>query len=186
MTKAKLAQFISDYNSQYKEESQFKIRFLELLQDEDCFLRSRLSGHLTASCWVTDNSMQKILLLHHAKLNKWLQPGGHADGNQDLFEVAKKELQEETRLSKYLDVKPFIFDLDIHIIPAKKNIPEHFHFDVRFHFIADKLSDIQKNHESFDLKWINLEEVHEYCANEKSIMRMVEKTRQLNQKNSFA
>lgn len=176
MTKSHLLNLISNYTSSFEEESIFKLKFLELLKDSDCFLRSRLAGHLTASCWVTNSSYSKVLLLHHAKLNKWLQPGGHADGDEDLINVAQKELQEETGLVQVRIFNDQIFDLDIHLIPLKKDIPEHFHFDVRFQFITDNINDIKKNHESIDLKWVNLEEVQDLCENEKSIMRMVEKT----------
>jgi 8-oxo-dGTP pyrophosphatase MutT (NUDIX family) len=120
--------------------------------------------------------------MHHAKLDKWLQPGGHADGDENLIGVAKKELYEETGLVNFTYSNSNIFDLDIHTIPIKKDIPEHFHYDVRFHFIANNPSEIQKNHESLDLKWIDLSQVQEVCNNEKSIMRMVEKTIQMNLK----
>jgi len=182
MTRNQLTDLIINHKSRFEEETNFKKRFIDLLLEPNCFMRLRLEGHFTASCWTTDMSRRKVLLMHHAKLNKWLQPGGHADGDENLINVAKKELQEETGLENY-STSNFnnIFDIDIHTIPEKKGIPEHFHYDVRFHFIADKPDEIKKNHESNDLKWVNLDDVQEICKNEKSIMRMVEKTIQMNQ-----
>lgn len=182
MIRKDLINLISSYTSSFTEESEYKNRLLELLQESDCFLRSRLSGHITASCWITNLLGTKVLLMHHAKLDKWLQPGGHADGDEDLIRVAKKELYEETGLLDFTFANSNIFDLDIHTIPIKKDVPKHFHFDVRFYFIANNPGEIQKNHESLDLKWIDLSQVQDVCNNEKSIMRMVEKTIQMKQK----
>ena len=173
MDKTSLTQSIQAYTAIFPKEEEYKSEFLTLIQDEDCFLRSRLAGHLTASCWVLDDNGQ-VLLLHHKKLNKWLQPGGHADGEEDLLAVAKKELEEETGLVHF-SVNTEIFDLDIHTIPQRKNVPEHFHYDVRFLFIATDPDEIQKNHESTDLKWVKLTAVNELCRGEESILRMVKK-----------
>lgn len=175
MNRAILIEVLKSYRSTFEEEINFKTQFLDLLKDNDCFLRSRLNGHMTASCWVTDQTKKNVLLLHHKKLNRWLQPGGHSDGDEDLINVASKELEEETGLMHY-SCSTDIFDIDIHQIPRKKDIPAHLHYDIRFSYIADKPDEFKKNHESIDLKWVNLEDVHDLCNNEKSIMRMVNKT----------
>ncbi|MCP4457575.1 MAG: NUDIX hydrolase [Cytophagales bacterium] len=174
MSKSSLIRSIQNYTSTFENEELNKSELLGLLEDEDCFLRSRLAGHLTASCWVLDGS-GKVLLMHHKKLDKWLQPGGHADGDEDLLNVAKKELNEETGLVHF-KANNEIFDLDIHTIPQKKDIPEHLHYDVRFLFISTNPEEIQKNHESIDLRWIKLEEVEDFYNREESITRMVQKS----------
>ena len=74
---------------------------LELLTYKNCFERSLLHGHFTASVWVINESKDKALFTHHAKLNCWLQLGGHADGNEDLRIVAMQECQEESGLSDF-------------------------------------------------------------------------------------
>ena len=174
MTKPALIQSIFNYSSDFSLEIEYRKRFLTLLKDEDCFFRSRLAGHLTASCWVLAPSGNEVLLIHHKKLDKWLQPGGHADGDTDLLNVAKKELSEETGLVHY-SVNEKIFDLDIHVIPQRKDVPEHFHYDVRFLFQASHPNEIQKNHESMELRWVGLNKVEVLCDGEESIMRMVRK-----------
>jgi len=177
MSRAILLQSIQNHISSFPREEAYKSRFLTLLKDQNCFLRSRLAGHLTASCWVLDDS-DRVLLMHHKKLDKWLQPGGHADGEEDLLNVAKKELQEETGLVNF-NVDAEIFDLDIHTIPLRKDIPEHLHYDVRFLFTAANPDEIQKNHESIDLKWVSLGLVQDLCNGEQSILRMVKKSHNL-------
>ncbi|WP_397606664.1 NUDIX hydrolase [Silanimonas sp.] len=97
----------------------------------DVFTRAHLAGHFTGSAFVVSADGERALLLHHAKLDRWLQPGGHADGEIDLAVVALREAEEETGLSG-LVVEPAIFDLDRHGIPARGAEPEHWHWDVRF------------------------------------------------------
>ena len=106
-------------------------------ENPDCLLRTNLAGHLTASAFVIDRERQHLLLIHHKALGRWLQPGGHADGDPDLMAVARSEVFEETGLRELDPVTPRPFDLDIHSIPERKGIPAHLHYDVRFLFEAN-------------------------------------------------
>lgn len=109
----------------------------------DCLERSNLAGHLTASAFVVDRERRHLLLIHHKALGRWLQPGGHADGDPDLLAVARREVREETGLDAIDPVTARPFDLDIHSIPERKGIPAHLHYDVRFLFEADSGSILQ-------------------------------------------
>lgn len=104
--------------------------FVDFLREPQAFLRSNLAGHFTGSAWLVSGDGQRALLMHHRKLNRWLQPGGHADGDTDLARVALREAEEESGLSE-LVVEPDIFDLDRHRIPARGEEPEHWHYDAR-------------------------------------------------------
>jgi 8-oxo-dGTP pyrophosphatase MutT (NUDIX family) len=108
-----------------------------VFENSDCLLRSNLAGHLTASAFVIDRERKHLLLVHHKALERWLQPGGHADGDPDLEAVARYEVFEETGLRGLAPVTPRPFDLDIHSIPERKGVPAHLHYDVRFLFAAD-------------------------------------------------
>ena len=90
MYREQLVTELEKYQLLYPDELETISRFNDLLFFEDCFSRSLLSGHLTASTWVLDKSRKQVLLLHHKKLDRWLQPGGHADGEQNLLHVAMK------------------------------------------------------------------------------------------------
>jgi 8-oxo-dGTP pyrophosphatase MutT (NUDIX family) len=70
------------------------IRFVE--EQRECLLRSCVPGHLTGSAWIVSPDRTRTLLTHHLKLDKWLQLGGHADGDGDLAAVALREAQEES------------------------------------------------------------------------------------------
>src|SRR5262249_47482966 len=109
------------------------IRFVE--DHPDCFERSLLKGHITGAAWVVNRERTHALLMHHFKLNKWLQPGGHCDGDPDVPGVATREVFEETGLQATLETEG-IFDLDIHTIPARGDVPGHLHYDVRFLMVA--------------------------------------------------
>ena len=137
------------------------------------FSRNCLAGHFTGSAFIVDPELDKVLLCHHRKINKWLQPGGHADGNSDLLEVAKQEVLEECGL--YINsIDKKIFDLDIHHIPTFKNIFAHKHYDVRFLFEVDSNRPIKCSEESNDLRWISFDQIDSYTQ-EYSIQRMLNK-----------
>jgi 8-oxo-dGTP pyrophosphatase MutT (NUDIX family) len=165
---------LSKYVAFNDNEEQMRKRFLTFVtKNEDCFKRELLIGHVTGSCWVVSESKKEVLLIHHAKLNKWLQPGGHCDGHENAFEVAKKELEEETGLipSK---TNQIIFDIDIHTIPERKGVPEHEHYDVRFLFVVNKEMELIRNHETIAMKWLKLDEFEHYTK-EESVLRMRDK-----------
>ncbi len=164
------------YQSEFQIEHQFKGLMLKLLLEPDCFKRSSLHAHFTASAWVLNHKFDKALLTHHAKLSRWLQLGGHADGEEDLRIVAQKELNEESGLSNASFIHEEIFDIDIHTIPARRNVPEHEHYDVRFLFIADQFEQLNKNHESKEVAWVSLDLIPGLCNQNDSILRMIKKS----------
>lgn len=170
----KLLELIESYNCIYESEKLIKKRFIDFVQkNEDCFERLLEVGHITASAFIFDTENNKILLLHHKKLNKWLQPGGHCDGDKDPLSVAIKEVFEETGLVIENQAQP-IFDLDIHTIPENKGIPEHEHFDVRYLLLADSKLPLVQNHETNQLKWVDVSEMENYTT-EQSLKRMKDK-----------
>jgi 8-oxo-dGTP pyrophosphatase MutT (NUDIX family) len=149
------------------------IRFVE--EDTDCLHRTCIPGHLTGSAWLVSPDRSRTLLTHHLKLDKWLQLGGHADGDPDLIAVALREAREESGLSRVYPVSPYIFDLDRHWIPARKTDPGHYHYDLRFLIEADPQEAIVISNESKDLAWVEIERVGALNP-EESMARMVRKT----------
>ena len=113
-------------------------------------------------------------MTHHRKLHKWLQLGGHSDGDANTLRVAQREAEEESGLCvKPIDRK--VFDIDIHTIPEHGKDPEHKHYDVRFLFEADDRASLTVSTESNDLRWIAIEELPKLTS-EESVLRMAHKT----------
>ena len=139
--------------------------------DSACAERSNSLGHLTGSAWVVNKKRTKALLLHHRKLNRWMQTGGHADGEFDLLSVALREAKEESGLSRIEPVSGAIFDVDIHEIPPFKDIPAHYHFDVRFLLEGDDTELLVQNEESNGVAWVALDDITSY-TDEESVVRM--------------
>lgn len=169
---------LREYAVTYPAERTIASGFFSLLEAWPRVLgRTHFPGHLTASAWVLDRDGDHVVLLHHRKLGKWLQPGGHADGNADLPAVALKELKEEAGVpDDAVSVVPGIFDIDIHDIPAYGDTPEHQHFDIRFLVESRRTWEPRRNDESHEVRWHALDSVAELTT-EESIRRMVEKSR---------
>ncbi len=170
---------IHHYQTPYQEEIKLKDRFVDLLAHPRAFFRDHLPGHITASSWIIDHTGGYALLTHHAKLNRWLQPGGHADGEENVVSVAQREANEETGLTSLQLILPGIFDLDIHPIPARKDFPQHDHYDIRFLIQGNKNENFIISDESKDLKWIPIIEIAKKTQNNLSILRMAAKVEKL-------
>ncbi|HEX9782760.1 MAG TPA: NUDIX hydrolase [Opitutaceae bacterium] len=140
----------------------------------DCFERELEIGHVTASAWIVDSTGTRVLLTHHRKLDIWVQPGGHADGDADTMEVARREAIEETGLAGLTRCGDGIFDLDIHPIPARGPVPAHEHYDVRFAFRTTDSEEFVVSDESHDLAWVPLDQLEKYTC-ERSMLRMRDK-----------
>ena len=88
--------------------------------------------------------------------------------------MAAKEAQEESGISTLELVSKDIFDIDIHKIPTRGDVPAHLHYDARFLFRTTDNEKYEVSNESIDLAWVNIDEIDEYSS-EESILRMVKK-----------
>lgn len=178
MERIPLLHELSNYQTSFDEERAFIPRFKSLLNNfSNCYERSLVTGHMTASAWIIDEKGSAALLVHHKKLNRWLQSGGHADGDEEVLTVATKEAREETGLNTLKLTEDKIFDIDIHLIPRHRNIQAHYHYDIRFLFVANLTENYVVSDESNELKWIPLDQINHYTGNNDSIQRMVLKTK---------
>ena len=165
---------IDAYRARYPEEADAARlrRFVETQPrcfERDCFD----DGHVTGSAWVVDSGGSRVLLTHHRKLGKWLQLGGHSDGDPDTLAVALREAQEESGL-RVRPIGEAVLDVDIHTIPARKGEPAHLHYDVRFAFRAASSGPLRVSPESIDLAWIDIEDLSRLTG-EESMLRMARK-----------
>ncbi len=134
---------------------------------ENCFERSLEEGHITASAWLLNQNGEKALLMHHAKLERWVQLGGHADGDSDVLGVAIKEAQEESGVMAIKPVSHAIFDIDIH------KVNDHLHYDIRFLLQMTSDEALKQNHESKEFLWVSKKDT--LPTKQRSVIRMFEK-----------
>ncbi|WP_139350250.1 NUDIX hydrolase [Rhodanobacter sp. C03] len=161
--------------SRYPEEADAASVFTDFLNSHpSVFERAHPPGHFTGSAWLVSADGARVLLMHHRKLDRWLQPGGHADGDTDLARVAWREGQEETGVSD-LRVEGGIFDIDRHRIPAREDEAEHWHYDVRYVLRAGADDRFVLNGESRALAWRPVADVAADSSFDASLRRMARK-----------
>jgi 8-oxo-dGTP pyrophosphatase MutT (NUDIX family) len=176
MNRQQLVEALDVYTTNDAAEISFIPRFHQLLGHPRAYFRDHLPGHMTGSAWIVDETGKLVLLTHHAKLNKWLQPGGHADGEEEIFDVAIREAREETGLQNLTILSPEIFDIDIHSIPARHDFPAHDHYDIRVLLQARRDDDLVVTDESHALAWVHVADLHTRTMGNRSMLRMAEKT----------
>lgn len=123
------------------------------------FERACADAHFTGSALIVDGPGERALLLHHRKLGRWLQTGGHADGDVDLAGVALKEAGEESGIAGLrLAGGGRPADVDVHLVEPPGE-PAHLHLDVRFVVVAPEGADAVGNHESLAVRWFPLDDL---------------------------
>jgi 8-oxo-dGTP pyrophosphatase MutT (NUDIX family) len=146
-----------------------------VLAHPDCLERSCRPGHVTASAWILSADRREVLLTHHRKLGRWLQLGGHADGETDPRAVALREAREESGLAhlRFLPdaADPLPLDLDVHEIPARGAEPAHLHHDLRFLLVAGPGQRPRASAESHALRWFPRERLADFVS-EESVLRL--------------
>ena len=181
MHRQSLLEQLKRYAQAHVEQANTARRIVALIEAHvDCFDRTCKPGHITASAWVTSADRRRHLLVHHRKLNKWLQPGGHADGDPDAAAVALREVAEETGLEEIRLHGDSPFDIDVHQIPARRDIhgsiveDAHEHHDIRFLCLANCEQALSISEESHDVRWFSETEVRSVTG-EPSVLRMLDK-----------
>lgn len=185
MHRKPLLNMLQHYLTQYPDEQETVTRIRSLVKRHaDCFHRTCRPGHVTGSAWVLSHDHRQCLLVHHRKLDRWLQPGGHADGDSDVAQVALREVREESGLSQIelaaTDGLLLPLDVDVHLIPervdstGRKIEDAHEHHDVRFLVLAAPDQELVLSDESHAVRWFTAEEVLQ-TTDEESVLRMLRK-----------
>jgi 8-oxo-dGTP pyrophosphatase MutT (NUDIX family) len=179
MDRADLVLLLDRYQARHADEVETLDRFRVLLEDERCFFRDCFPGHMTSSAWIVSRESRSVLLTHHRKLERWLQLGGHADGETDVLASALREAEEESGLAQFRSIPDAasveILDLDIHEIPARASEPRHLHYDIRFLLDVSQSQVIRhQENESKEVRWFPASEI-EVRFDEESLLRMARK-----------
>ncbi len=179
MHRRALIALLERYAAAWPAERDVAARFVAFVRaHDDCLERTCAPGHVTASAWITGAGGERALLTHHRKLGRWLQLGGHVDGEQHVERAALREAHEESGLPALELVRwsPELvpLDLDVHPIPARGTEPRHDHWDVRFWLQADADAQLVLSAESVDLRWFATQQLAA-VTDEDSVLRLARK-----------
>lgn len=177
MHRRHLIELLERYQAAWPAEAGIARRFHAFaLAHADCLLRTCVPGHITASAWILSSDRGAALLTHHRKLDRWLQLGGHVDGEPQIELAALREAQEESGMARFQfeawsGSQTVPLDLDVHTIPARGNEPQHEHWDLRFLLRALPGQELVRSPESNDLRWFPLAELPQVTT-EESVLRL--------------
>lgn len=166
----RLIDMIRDYVPYNEQEERDKRVILEFLaQGDKVFSRENEVAHFTASSWVVNKARDKVLMIYHNTYNSWAWTGGHADGNEDLLEVAISEAKEETGINEVKPLIEDIFSLEIITVDGHikrgRYIPSHLHMNITFLLEADEKEVlIVKPDENSGVAWMPEDKVSEECS----------------------
>jgi len=167
---------LDNYNPYDAKEAAHLSKIITFLDNNNnCFDRSNKDGHITAGALVVDRN-GNILLNHHKASGMWFQFGGHSDGESDSLSVAKREVEEESGITKF-EIFPSILDVAVQKIPKnlRKNEPEHYHYDVNFMFLVDN-HNFELSDESMEIKWVTISEAKKLVSDfDDGMQRMIKK-----------
>ena len=141
------------------EEAQDLQRILGLVSDEPEPWSRTLPLHLTASALVVHLPTARVLLRWHAKQQRWLQVGGHADpGERDPWAIAQREAEEETTLADLRPLHDGLAQVTVVDVVATPDEPAHQHADLRYLLATDDPGAVPKEHEGVPLRWMTFDE----------------------------
>ena len=189
MSRRPLLDMLARYRQAFPAEADVVGRICSLVEGHaDCFERTCRPGHITGAAWIASADRRRFLLTHHRKLDRWLQLGGHADGQWSVDEVALREAREESGLADFdllpIDGVLIPFDVDVHRIPERYDADgqvledAHEHYDIRFLLVAHAGQEVSASDESHELGWFTAEEIRQ-LTDEESVLRMLRKALEL-------
>ena len=150
------------------ERQKLLVEYLEAHKDDELIDWNNFDGHIVAGGFIYAKEENKFLVLYHNDLKMFLYPGGHVDSNDvNILTAAKREIAEETGLNdleqlQLAEDSLMPIDIDTHRIGYNErlNLPEHYHFDFRYLFMVDKISDIKIDAEELSsYKWVSVDEL---------------------------
>ena len=155
---------LEEYVPVNEQEAADRETILMLLRtQENIFRRENLLAHMTASAWVTDFEHTHILMAYHNLYDSWAWLGGHADGNEDLPEVACREVREESGITHVHPAAGGIFSVEVLTVDGHEKrgvyVPSHLHLNVTYLLEADREEKVRaKKDENSAVGWFAPEE----------------------------
>lgn len=147
---------------------------------DDILTRNNEIAHLTSSTFVVNKNRDKVLMVHHNIYNTWSWMGGHNDGDSDFFNVAMKELEEETGVKNAIIIGDGIFSLDVLDVKSHmkngKYVAPHLHLSIAYLMEVDEDESLSiKEDENSGVMWIPINKLDEYVINEPHMLKLYNK-----------
>lgn len=162
-----LQKLIENYTPSNEQEASDKQNILKLMNTyNDLLHRTNEFAHFTSSSFVFNKAKDKCLMIYHNIYDSWAWTGGHNDGDPDPFNVAAKELVEETGITNFKPISKEIFALDIMGVNGHvkrgKYVSTHLHLNTTFVFEADEQDTLTANpEENSGVQWIKISELQQ-------------------------
>lgn len=150
------------YNEQEEKDKETMLKYINTF--DDVLTRNNEFGHFTASSWAVNKQRTKVLMIYHNIYKSWAWTGGHADGEENLLNVAIRELKEETGVKNVKVLNNDIFSIEIICVDGhvkrEKYVSSHVHLNVTYLLEVDEEETLKiKEDENSGVKWVNIEDV---------------------------
>lgn len=136
----------SPINAQEMQDKKVILDYIGHFGDQ-VLLRTNEIAHITSSGFIMNETLDKVLLVHHNIRNVWSWTGGHADGDTDMLYVSLKEAREETGIQDIYPLSEEMASIDILTVEGHiKNenyVNVHLHLSVAYLLIADEKSEVK-------------------------------------------
>lgn len=154
-----------------QEDNDKRVMLQYIRQFDDCLTRENELFHFTTSAWIVNKERTKVLMVYHNIYHSWSWIGGHADGNPNLLEVVKKEIEEESGITNLKLLMDGIFGLSIQFVKPHikkgKFVSAHLHYDIQFLFESKEEEPLKiKPDENSDVAWLELDTLLEKIEEE--------------------
>ena len=155
------------YNEQEERDRDIMLQLLKT--QENILERENQTAHFSASSWLLNKEHTKVLMIYHNIYHSWSWTGGHADGEANLLEVAKRETMEETGIKNIITVSDEIYSVEILTVDGHVKrgsyVPSHIHLNVTYLMEADEQEVLRvKPDENSGVKWFFLDEALKACT----------------------
>lgn len=144
-------------NEQEFQDKKIMLEYIEVFP-ANILSRENNFAHFTSSGFIMNETLDKMLMIHHNIRDTWAWTGGHVDGDADFLHVAIKEAKEETGIKRVVPLSNSIVAIDI--LPVyghykrEKYVSAHLHLSVAYILLANENEILRVNEEeNTEVKW---------------------------------
>lgn len=157
-------------NDQEAADRQMILNYIKTFPDT-ILTRKNAFAHITAASMIFNEKRDRVLMIYHNIYRSWSWTGGHADGDEDMLYVAKKEAREETGIKNLKVLAPVQAEdksplAAVDVLPVwghvkrGKYVSSHLHLNFSYLFEAKEEEALHiKEDENSQVGWLNIQEI---------------------------